>query len=396
MNADQLIRYLTAQQQAIEALIQQLDEVQVAFNAQFDEWKAMHDAKLDHLTEQVFAEFNADVADRPDPLPPALRTAIEERLLEEQQRIKERRQKLREEYLPQRQKAADALLQKAQAELAELRTLNPQLDAEEEELKQQKVGLEARLAELNEEIRQRSRGLGVVRHFVSITKADRERQRIIGKLEAVNDSLYHLRRRWEREHQEAEKFQSAYQEQWQLESIAAARLQSELDQLDDEAASAALALRRAVRHVLDDLKGLSTSADPELDAGLQEMVKLNKQTDDYHDGLASTGGLIGLLQGINSGMATIHKSVQGLRNEQEMHSAYLKPLQFSLPAPVEAFHKQWPVLADQFADEKTVGQHPVEFSANVEPILEGPLAQAEIEAMFNALGEMIKRATASW
>ena len=54
-----------------------------------------------------------------------------------------------------------------------------------------------------------------------------------------------------------------------------------------------------------------------------------------------------------------------------MHSAYLKALQFSLPERVEAFHKQWPALAERFVDEKAISANPSEFSANVEPIWTG-------------------------
>lgn len=388
MNVDQVLRYLEQQEEAIEALIVQLDEIQVAFNAQFDQFKARHDDALDRLTDQI--------AERPDAIHPDLQAAVEERLPVELQRIDERRQKVCTQYLPQRRKAADDLLHKAQAELAQLRDLNPQLDEREEALKKQKAALEAQLAELNEEIRQKSRGLGVVRHFLAITKADRERHRVLGKLEATNDSLYEVRRIWEQERQKTEELQKAYQEQWQLESMAVARLQAELDGLDDEAARDDLALRRAVRHVLDALKEPSPSPDPELHARLQDMVDLNIQTDDYHAGLASVGGVIGLSGGVRSGLQALGQSIEGLKREQQMHKAYLKPLSFSLPPRVEAFHKQWPALAKRFADEKHIGAQPADFSASVQPLLDGPLSEASIEAMFGDLGKMIKKATAGW
>lgn len=388
MNARKLIQYLDDQEQAIDALIAQLDEIQVAFNAQFDEFKAQHDATLDHLTDQIAAD--------PSAAGPQLMAAIEERLPEERQRIDERRQKVREEYLPKRQQAADELLNKAQAELAELRALNPQLDAQEEDLKAEKTGLEAQLAELNKEIGRLSRGLGVVRHFLAITKADRERQRVIGKLELINNSLHRVRQEWEQRREETEQHQADLQKRWQLESVAVARLQSELDQLDDEARREDLALRRAIRHVLDNLKEILPTSDASLDAGLQQMVQLNISTDAYHDGLASVGGMIGLLRGIRSGNDAIRRSVEGLHNEQQMHSAYLKPLDLQLPSSVETFHKQWPALAHQFADEKTIGASPADFSSAVEPLLEGPLSQSNIEAMFNSLGTMIEQATAQW
>jgi chromosome segregation ATPase len=388
MNARKLIQYLDDQEQAIEALIVQLDEVQVTFNAQFDEFKVQHDATLDRLTDQIATD--------PSLAGPRLTAAIEERLPEERQRIDERRQKVREEYLPKREQAADDLLNRAQAELAELRALNPQLDAQEEDLKAEKAGLEAQLAELNKEIGRLSRGLGVVRHFLAITKADRERQRVIGKLELINNSLRQVRREWEQKREETEQHQADLQRQWQLESVAVARLQSELDQLDDEARREDLALRRAIRYVLDNLKENLSTSDADLDSALQQMVQLNVSTDAYHEGLAAVGGMIGLLRGIRSGNDAIRHSVEGLGNEQQMHSAYLKPLDFQLPASVEAFHKQWPALARQFADEKTIGAHPADFASAVEPLLQGPLSESSIEAMFDSLGTMIQQATAQW
>jgi chromosome segregation ATPase len=388
MTAKEMLRYLEEQSQAIETLIDQLNEVQVEFNAQFDQFKAQHDATLDHLTDQI--------AERMDAISPQLRQAIQKRLPEEQSRIKERRQKVREEYLPKRRQAADDLLARAQAEVSRLRALNPQLDEREESLKREKAELEAQITRLNEEIRSKSRGLGLVRHFMSITQADRERQRILGKLEVTNEGLYATRREWEQQRQQTEKDQATLQQQWQMESIAVARLRSELDQLEDQNHGDALAVRRAIRHVLDALKDTTNGSSDELGVELQEMVKLNVETDAYHEGLASVGGVIGLLGGINSGLEAIGKSIEGLMREQEMHSAYLKPLNFSLPSRVRAFHQVWPRLAKQFADEEAIGARPASFSATVEPLLEGPLSQAKIEAMFNDLGAMIERSTAAW
>ncbi len=388
MRGNQVIQYIDEQKGAIEALVAQLDEIQVAFNAQFDEFKGQHDAKLAGLTDQVTARLEA--------IGPKLRADIDTQLAAENQQIAERRRKLRHEYLPQRQEAADELLGQAQAELAELRALNPQLDEREEGLKRQKANLEASLEALNEEIRQKSRGLGVVLHFAAIHKADGERQRIIGRLEGINDYLLNVRRRWEMENTKAREQQTGYQDRWQLESIAVARLQSELDQLDDETRRQELALQRATRHVLDALKEPAPGADPEIDAGLKAMIDLNIQTDAYHEGLASVGGFIGLLRGIDSGLDAIRKSIVSLQDEQRMHSAYLKTLDYRLPSQVTDFHKQWPALAEQFADEKAIGAHPSEFSANVEPILTGPLSESNIEAMFEAFGESIKNATAVW
>ena len=397
MKAREMLRYLEQQAGQIQALIKQLDEVQVAFNARFDDFQARHDAQLERLGEDVFQRLrDGGPQGKVESVAPRLQAAIEAQLPAEVARIEERRAKLREEYLPDRRQEADETLQEAQAQMARLRALNPQLNQEEEDLKGEKGRLEAELAELNDQIRSRSRGLKLLRHFPSVLRADRERQRIIGKLEAIGQSLYNVRRRWDQEQKQIRQEQEALQERWQLESIAVARLQAELDQLDDEVLRRDLALRRAIRHVLDGLKVPTPGSDPELEAGLAEMIELNIRTDAYHEGLASVGGLIGLLGGIHDGVGAISQSIEALEEEQKMHSAYLKPLDFHLPDGVRAFHEQWPVLAERFVDEKTIGQHPADFSAEVEPLLTGPLSEAAIEATFQELGKAIERAAAAW
>jgi len=393
MNASDMLRYLGQQMEQIQALIGQLDEIQVAFNAQFDDFQTRHDAQLDQLTQQAFQRLNSGESGT---VAPDLAAAIEAQLPAERERIDERRAKLRDEYLPQRREAADGTLQEAQEQMAHLRALNPELDREEEEIKAQKAELEAQLAALNDQIQSQSRGLKLLRHFPSILRADRERQRIVGKLEALGQSLYSVRHRWEQESERIREEQQALQNRWQLESIAAARLQTELDQLDDEAFRHDLALRRAIRQVLDDLKVAVAGSDSDLEVGLAEMIELNIQTDTYHEGLASVGGLIGLLRGIHTGLEAIAESVTALAEEQRMHSAYLAPLDFRLPAGVETFHDQWPALARQFADEKVIGQQPADFRAQVEPLLAGPLSEPAIEATFQDLGKAIEQAAAAW
>ncbi len=388
MKVAEILRHFQAQEDAIEALIHQLNEIQVAFNAQFDTFKVRHDTTLDMLTEILSAGMES--------LNPGLRAAVQERSITERQAIDERRQKLREEYLPKRQAAADELLRQAQGELAEFRALNPQLDEQEEKLKAEKVGLVAQLQELNNQIRKTSGGLGLVVNFLSIIRADRERHRILGKLEALNESIHNIRNQWDKERARINQHQAALQGRWQMESIAAARLQSELDQLNDPDKSEELTLRRAIRHILDEVKSPAPGPDATLNERLAEMIDLNIQTDEYHAGLASAGGLIGLLGGIQKGLQAMRASIEALKSEQEMHSAHLPALDFSLPKEAETFHRQWSALAQQFADETVIGTNPAEFRANVQPLLEGPLSENSIEALFARLNAMIQQATARW
>jgi len=395
MNANQLPEYVTAQEKAVQALAAQLDEVQVAFNARFDQFKAQHDAALAEVSELV-AERYEQSAGRADAVPEGVRRAVEERLPGEREKIAARRTVVRDRALPASRQAADAVLSEAQAELAELRALNPQLDEKEEAAKKLQQELQGRMVALNEEIRRQSRGLGVVTHFLSILKADQERQRTIGRLEEVNETLRRVRDEWNGKRQEVSARQAELQERWQAESVEAARLQAELDRLDDPARAEGLALRRAIYATLDGLAEAEGSADAELDAGLRRMAGLNAQTEAYHEGLGVVAGLMGLLGGIAAGLRALLESVEGLRREQEMHRDYLEPLRFELPPDVRDFHEQWRALERRFADETAVAAHPAEFSAAVKPLLEEELSPARIEAMFNSMGQMIRQATLAW
>jgi hypothetical protein len=388
MDTSQLLQFLQSQRSAIQTLIDQLDEVQVAFNAEFDSFQARHDDALERLVDQVSGNLDA--------VSPDLRAIIDERLPEELERIEKRRAKLEADYLPQRRQVAAGLLQQAQSEVAMLRSLNPELDEREESLKSQKAQLEAELTKLNDDIREWSRGLGVVRHFLDITRADRERHKIIGQLETMNESIHAVRTEWDKRQGEIAQHQAELKERWQIESIAAARLQSELDQLDNDDQRADLALRRAIRHALDSITAPLPASDPGLDQGIAEMAQLNVETDAYHAGLASVGGFIGLARGVTSGLEAIARSIEGLQREQQMHSAHLKALSFKLPAGVDDFHKQWPALTQKFADDEEIRANPAAFSDAVTPILDGTLSEESIEAMFRSLGAMIQRATARW
>jgi DNA repair exonuclease SbcCD ATPase subunit len=386
MRAEQMSRYLSDQRQVLQELINELDEIQVQFNAQYDSFKAQHDTTLDRVTRRIAKDVEA--------VSPDLRSAIAKNLQQEQVKIEDRLQQVAHEYLPKRVEAADDLLKQAEDERTRLRTLNPQLDQQEEKLKQERAELASRLSELNSEIKAKSRGLGVMLHFIAINNADRERQRIIGKLETLEEALYSVRQEWNRRREEAEQSQSDLQQRWQLESIAVARLRTELDQLQDPLRREELALQRAVRRTLDALK--EPVSDSELEPDLLQMVELNIQTDDYHEALAAVAGLIGLLRGIDSGLQAISQSVESLTREQEMHSAYLGALSFDLSDRTRAFHSQWPGLVKEFSDERLIGEHPAKFAASIQPLLQARLSQSSIENMFEDLGASIAEATANW
>lgn len=233
-------------------------------------------------------------------------------------------------------------------------------------------------------------------NFIKISKLDRRRQRVIGKLEAVQRELKEVREEWQKTHTQIQDEQETLQAQWQESTLTLAQLQTELNYLDEEVSREALARRRAVRFVIDDLKEPVACPDGDLKQELDSIVTVNVQTDDYQEGLGSVSGLMSVLEGIMKGMERFDESVNGLITEQKMHSSYLSKLNVSLPEEVLAYHKQWDGLRQKVRDDGIHCANPVKFVTAVRPVVEGDLSEASIKAMFDGLGQALNRATHKW
>jgi predicted nuclease with TOPRIM domain len=387
VSLDQLHDFLADNRRKINEVGREVEEIQVGFNSAFVEFKADHDAQLASLTEALFSKL--------DNLGPELRALIDKRAVEERRLLAERQTELREKLIPQTQAEADAVLAQAQEQVKVLRQLNPQLNEREEAYKAQRTALEAKLARLNSEISRRSRGLGFITHFPSIAGLDRQRHRVLGQLEALAQNLKEVREEWQTKQHEFQTEQEALQGQWRELSLKVAERQRELGYLDDEAQREALAVKRAVRHVLDNLKEPVRCPD-DLRPGLETMIELNIKTDAYQEGLGTVGGLIALLDSVGKGMDSFQESVSGLIGEQRMHGDFLPQLKVQLPDPVIAFHSQWDSLRAKVRDDARLCANPTEFLEAARPVIERDLSDEAITSMFNSLGQALDEATKKW
>ena len=387
VSLDQLHDFLADNRRKINEVGREVEEIQVGFNSAFVEFKAHHDAQLASLTEALFEKL--------DNLGPELRALIDERAVEERRLLAERRKELRETLIPQTQAEADAVLAQAQEQVKSLRQLNPRLNEREETYKTRRAGLETKLAQLNSEISRRSRGLGFITHFPSIAGLDRQRHRVLGQLEALAQNLKEVREEWQTRQQEFQTEQEALQGQWRELSLRVAELQRELAYLDDEAQQEALAVKRAIRNVLDNLKEPVRCPD-DLRPGLETMIELNIKTDAYQESLGTVGGLIALLDSVGKGMDSFQGSVGGLIGEQRMHGDFLPQLKVQLSDSVIAFHSQWDGLIAKVRDDARLCANPTEFLKAAQPVIEHDLSDGAITGMFDRLGQALDEATKKW
>jgi hypothetical protein len=388
LSMEQLADYFAAQVDEIARLEAEVEEIQVGFNSAFVEFKTQHDETLIALTDQVLAQYDA--------ISPALHTQMEARRVEEREALLARRAALSANLIPAARKEADDKMATAREAEAKLRKLNPVWDMKEERIKTRLRDWRAELESLNAEIKAAGKGLGFVTHYIRITKLDRRRSELIGKMGEAQNQLEETRAEWQEKVRDEAGEQKTLQDEWQELSMKAARLQDELDYLDDDARLEALAWRRAITGVLDEIKDPAIIERGALRDEIGEMIRLNIQTDNYQEGLGTVAGVIALLRGVSTGYRSFRASVEAIINEQKMHSAYLTKLSMPLPASVEQFNAQWEPLRKSLRDEKRLSRFPLEFVAVVEPALKDGLSAPSIQKVFAALESELKRATASW
>ncbi len=388
VSVEQLAKYLTEQVKQIQDLEKEVDEIQVGFNAAYAGFKTEHDATLATLTDAVLAQYDAIL--------PALRKRIGDQADLEGQRISDRRKALREQEIPQARQELDTRQRAAREADAARAKRNPLLDKREEKAKATLADLTAQLEKRNADIGQAGRGLGFVTRYGRIIKLDQERNRIIGQMEATRKQINDARVEWKDVVKANEAEETRLQNEWQSLQVQVAELQAELDYLDDARARDALTRRRAVRAVLDAITDPALYPDGLLHDEVQQMIRLNIQTDNLQRGLGAVAGFIGLLRGVAQGFGSFLASAEAILKEQSMHSAYLSRVSVQIPPSVVAFNEQWPALRQQVQDEARLSKYPLEFVAAIQPSLDGGLAQKSIEAMFNALAEELKRATRGW
>ena len=387
MSLDQLDKFLNGARGKVDAVAKELHEVQVQFVSAHQVNQTMHDATLNDLSLRAAHDLPA--------LPPEIQQAIGERRVLERETLEKRRQELLSQIVPKAEQIADDLLQRAQAVTNDMRSANPRLNAEEEKLKANLAQMQTELNQLNAEIKRRSGCLTVFINFFKINELDRQRQKLLGRMEENAKALKSVRDEWAKDKAQYTAQETELQKQWQQANVDAARAREELAQLSDDPQREELALRRALVVVFDHWETAIPSSSPLIDE-INQMVHFNLQQNAYEEGLGKVAGLIALMGGVGQGLQSVDQSVDALLKEQAMHSAYLKPVNVNVDDGVIQFHQQWDGLRDKLKDEQALVQHPADFSALFDVEVKGPLAEANIKRMFDSLSSALTAATKGW
>ena len=374
--------FLDDQHSHISAAYKEIEQLQAEYQGAYTRFKAEHDQTLYALVDKIEAGANGTGK--------SLSAQIEARAGEEQPLIVQQIADLASQ-LDRLQAEADNVLARIQQAIAQRREMNPKLNEREEQLKSDVARQQQTLNELNTQISQLSRGLGVIRHPVKIFTLDRERWKILGRLQQLEDELHKVRLDWKNLAERTTKDEADWKTQWQEKTLQLSQLRQQQDYLSQN--TAAEARHRATVYVIDNLKTLPDASEA---AALQPMIDLNIQTDDFQAALGSVSGILGNLTGMQEGLRRFKASLRSLAAEQQQHSDYLAPLHFRLSDEALAFGQTWEDLIARTQDEKTLAAHPADFVTAMESFMAERLSEEHITHFFNSLGATLDDATRSW
>jgi predicted nucleic acid-binding Zn-ribbon protein len=275
----------------------------------------------------------------------------------------------------------------------ELRKLNPELDAQEEALKQEVVGLESQVAALDDRIAHRARWFGSFTHRAEIRELGKQLEQLDARLTEAEKSLGQVREQWKTKAAKAAGEDTELQASWSANELRAARLRQDLSLLTDDLA--AEAERRALFALVDGAAVPPPTGDAEVDRVLAEVDKIADTLADQEGALAAGSEMLGMLKGLGEGLDGFRKAIASVVAEQEGHSE-LPQLRVDVPDDAAAFHAVWPELARYVVDEKQMAAFPGHFLRALRQLLDERLTPAGIERMFNELGDALTRATERW
>ena len=383
MSLRDFYRYLDDKRSELAAAYKDVEEVQFEFNEIFRQEMAAWQEAVSFCFPRLVTqrdELPADFVGRIDRVEEEERVRIRAEIADLEKKIAEL------------QERSDALLGQGQEATDSLKRMNPELDAREEQLKARMAAYQTDYAEAYERLeRLDGSPLGWLTNGGEIRKLKREQARIKREQALTLNELRQVRQAWTTRLQEISNAQAELREQWQGVSVELAQAQARRDHLQGNLD--ALAQQAGLQRVLEELDEAPPVAG-ELGEKLVEVAARNKTRKEYEQGLAAVAETLGLTKGVGEGMARFQKSLGTVLEEQRRYN--LKQVDVVLPEQVVALNEVWSQLGAKVRDEKAMGRNPLEFSRIVKGYIDHYLSDAQIQSLFETMGEALNRATKAW
>lgn len=383
MSLRDFYRYLDDKRSELAVCYKDVEEVQFEFNEIFRQEMA--------AWQQAVAFCFPRLVTQRDELPPEFVERMDRIEEEERARIRAEIADL-ERTIAELQERSDTLLRQGQEATDSLKRMNPELNAREEELKARMAAYQTEYAEIYERLERLEGGLfGWLTRGGEVRALRREQERIRREQASTLEALRQVRQAWTARLQEISDAQAELREQWQKVSVELAQAQARREHLQTNLD--ALAQQAGLQRVLEELEE-APAVPGELGEKLAEVAARNKTRHEYEQGLAAVAETLGLTKGVGEGLARFQKSVGTVLEEQRRYN--LKQVKVVLPAEVVAVNEIWSQLGVKVRDEKAMGRNPLEFSRIVKGYISRYLSDAQIQALFETMGEALNRATKAW
>ncbi len=288
---------------------------------------------------------------------------------------------------------SEALTVRARELRNELRSLNPELDKQEEALKRRRSELEAEAAELDRKIAARARWFGTITRRKEIRKLGEQLAKADARAREFADALDNVRKEWTTKLSATSAEDARLQEDWSANELRVARLRQDLSLLTTDLP--AEAERRALFSLVEGAATAPPTGDSGLDEALATVNELSDRLDEEEAALAAGSEMLGMLKGVGEGLDGFRKALTSVRAEQEAHSE-LPRLFVELPESAVAFHAAWDELSRYVVDEKQMAAYPGHFVRALRQLLDERLTPQGIERMFGEMGDALTRATDRW
>jgi hypothetical protein len=378
-------------------------------------------AQIGQIKETELDQLETLVQQRRSDLPAWLSTALQRVGPEVEAEIDAHIQALAAQSDEQTQTAENLREHSLQLE-REVHERNVQLDGREEDLKTRNEALLARIDRYNGKIREMSGGFGFFYNLFDARKLKRERIEIDREQADVAAHIENLRELWKRTEAKHAESEEGRRQAWQDASNLAAQLQTRMQWLIDSRGRVVYrtTLERAMaddpaprpsgrsgdkacpgcgygnpgQGILCQACGARLGEDrQDLEGSLAEIAAAVQVHDTFTEGMAASQQLIGLVRGLISGHDAFAESVQDMIDTQTRHPVSV--LEIDVPERSVAYAELFAQLRDSLGEDRH--EHPLDFAARVEKLLEGRLSEETISDYFEGMGEALSAAAdAQW
>ncbi|MFH1810028.1 MAG: hypothetical protein ABIJ09_14880 [Pseudomonadota bacterium] len=371
----------------------------------------------EHELEQLRAHIVADRAT----LPAAFNTALDAAWHEVEAELDRTLHALEQDHQAAVEQAETLRRQSVDDETS-VHKKNVALDREEENLKTRSAALLDRIDGHNQRIREMGRGFGFFKNFFAMRRLAAQRRDLDAEQAELLSRIEILRTRWQGASATFGERETKRGKAWTAQNTEAAALAAKVEHLraqrtrliersalekvlftrqpelqparDGDPACPRCGMRNVVTQAFCSTCAQRLKPDrSDFSGSLDEIAELNGHHAAFSEGMQACQEIIGLVRGLQSGVANFTKSVEDMIQTEKKYP--LPKLVIEVPKHSLNYGRYFDSLAEQVASEQSL--HPREFAKQVQHAVGKVLTEPQIKSYFETMGqELSSRANAQW